>query len=562
MNPLPQCSPRVSDPRLQRRRTQIRIAQRAYRSRKENAITTLEKKVQDLKDTNEEMSNAFLRLHDFALNQGLLDQIPEFGRQLQATTEKFLALARRSSEDDGGDDRQTKSQTRGSEEPIGTSDIASPSARDISKSPPVVDKLSSTVSKPLLPWGGYIISHEQSLEEQRLKEPPLADFSTTLSAAEPLDFEVITQPTFENASFPLALSLSDPGSPFQKFLEPSPYEGLPLPGTYSPFEVTFGRRLQRFALEQAYKLVNMSNPDPTIFAKVFGFCMIFEPIDKIKERLQNAMDKSNQESLNNWLFPFVNLGGAGTQFPSLTTSATASGPASPRSEEAIDPLQAYPPLTGSPHRMGNQGTLDPLRPKFDTGFSTGPFNEAITEVRDTRLDKKLRILLPGFEGNFYDCDETEMYLHQRGINIPAGAETVTAEVDLAAFTDDTAEALSPVGSTDATTGGLFGSDAPSRMSPGPGLRGLDGANAFASGQSLLGGASSDADSAMSGFLLPSNPYSSRATPTASGFGSGGLLAFAEVLGNAGRPSTRRMLTINVNTLIRGEPPSLLRRPVC
>ena len=79
----------------QRRRTQIRLAQRAYRNRKETAIQTLEKKVSSLQDSNEEMSRAFMSLYDAAVAQGLLVSAPSFGRELQATTERFVALARR-----------------------------------------------------------------------------------------------------------------------------------------------------------------------------------------------------------------------------------------------------------------------------------------------------------------------------------------------------------------------------------------------------------------------------------------------------------------------------------
>lgn len=43
-----------------RRRTQIRLAQRAYRNRKDTAITTLEDKVKDLEDANENMSKEFM----------------------------------------------------------------------------------------------------------------------------------------------------------------------------------------------------------------------------------------------------------------------------------------------------------------------------------------------------------------------------------------------------------------------------------------------------------------------------------------------------------------------
>lgn len=75
------------------------MAQRAYRHRKETTISSLEKQVQGLRGTNEEMSNTFIALYDFAVGKGLLQREPEFGQQLQSTTEKILALAKASSED-------------------------------------------------------------------------------------------------------------------------------------------------------------------------------------------------------------------------------------------------------------------------------------------------------------------------------------------------------------------------------------------------------------------------------------------------------------------------------
>src|SRR5580700_627299 len=70
------------------------MAQRAYRHRKETTISSLEKQVQELRGVNEEMSNIFLGLHDFAVGKGLLQREPEFGNQLRSTTAQFLALAK------------------------------------------------------------------------------------------------------------------------------------------------------------------------------------------------------------------------------------------------------------------------------------------------------------------------------------------------------------------------------------------------------------------------------------------------------------------------------------
>ncbi|KAK4452503.1 AP-1-like transcription factor [Podospora aff. communis PSN243] len=388
-----------------RRRTQIRLAQRAYRNRKENAIQTLEKRVQELKDANEEMSNVFLQLHDFALSTGALDKIPEFGRQLRQTTEKFLALARKASED-GSKDDDTATGSSGDGPKGGKSSgradrTGSSSPEPTNRTQQDIVDTTRNVTQPML-YGGFTITHEP-LNEADL----IADFSTnyippTTSA---LDFEIITQPTLENASFPFGAA---PEFDFGRFSNPSPspHNPLPLPRTYTSQEATFGRRLQRFACERALVLVSMPHPPPERFNSVFGFCLLVETKDDIHKRLQRTLGRNIQENLFNWQYPFYNLGGAGTHFG---TDGTDS------------------------QRAGNQGTIDVFKPQSTNGYSPGPFGSDISGVRDDMLDKDMRIDLPGFRGDFYDCDEVELYLRQRGVTIPPGADHITIEIDPAGF---------------------------------------------------------------------------------------------------------------------------------
>lgn len=42
----------------------------------------------------EQMNSAFIGLYDLAVTKGLLQKEPEFGRHLQSTTQRFLALAK------------------------------------------------------------------------------------------------------------------------------------------------------------------------------------------------------------------------------------------------------------------------------------------------------------------------------------------------------------------------------------------------------------------------------------------------------------------------------------
>ncbi|KAK4162942.1 hypothetical protein QBC43DRAFT_71575 [Cladorrhinum sp. PSN259] len=377
-----------------RRRTQIRLAQRAYRNRKENAITTLEKEVQELKDTNEEMSNAFMQLHDFATKNGILDQIPELGRQLRETTEKILSLARSANEE--GDNQQQAG---------GSSDNSSPRSRDKS-SPPDPTRgtqpktASENVSNPQL-YGGLMVSHEPVARSDFLPDfsssfnPPAA---TTTSV---LGYEIVAHPTIDNASFAFQ---PGPSLNLFEFQSPSPYNQLSLPKTYAAHEGTFGRRLQRFAIERAYILITMPSPPQAKMNRVFGFCLLFESFDSIRRRLARQIARDGQEALHNWEFPFFNLGGAGTHY-----DATAH--------------------VRSDHRMGNQGTRDVLKPTNTSGYGIGPWSAEVNNVRDNSLDRDMRMDEPGFDGEFMDCDEVEIYLYQRGVVIPPGTDYVTADID-------------------------------------------------------------------------------------------------------------------------------------
>ncbi|ROW08314.1 hypothetical protein VMCG_03204 [Cytospora schulzeri] len=372
----------------ERRRTQIRLAQRAYRSRKENAIQSLEKRVQGLQDTNEEMGNAFMQLHDFAVNMGLLEQAPEFARELRATTEKFLSLARKSSED-GDHDGQSDSPTQ-------EADRSPRRARKEKSSSPEVIGIQVPSEQAVLPWGGYLVRTEPDILPA-VTVPDLSNGIPTTTHA-PLDYEIITMPTPENASFPFGLH-QDSVFPdiFGQTQLPTAYQlpplsALPLPSSLASTESTFGRRLQRSALERGYQLITMANPPKERFAKVFGFCMLFEPLDKIRERLRASLDRTRAESLNYWQTPFWALGGAGQH------------------QIQQDPSRG---------RVGNQGTEDHLKHAFSGG--------------DKKIDPRMRIRLPGFQGDFYDAEEVELYLQSRGVAIQPGQDYLTTQVDVASF---------------------------------------------------------------------------------------------------------------------------------
>ncbi|KAA8576826.1 hypothetical protein EYC84_006874 [Monilinia fructicola] len=322
-----------------RRRTQIRMAQRAYRHRKETTISSLEKQVQELRSTNEEMNNIFITLYDFAIAKGLLQREPEFGQQLQSTTQRFLALAKQSASDDhardGGD-----SSDKITPEPHVEAKQSLTSRNNRGPSPPMSIPAETIVTEPVNSWGGYSVSKDTSSEEgEVLTENSHQDARETKS------FEVISKATEDNASFLFdSMDIQNyraeiPSPNIDHFSQDfHPYSQVPLPATHSYFELSFARRVHRATIEQGYRLLTMKNPPPGRFQEVFGFCMTYETKEESKARFRKALGSSAKEPLQEWRAPFVHLGGAGTYYP-------------------------------------NQGpnTDNELMPKFRTGFSMGPF---------------------------------------------------------------------------------------------------------------------------------------------------------------------------------------------
>ncbi|KAH8598916.1 hypothetical protein B0O99DRAFT_30332 [Bisporella sp. PMI_857] len=372
-----------------RRRTQIRMAQRAYRNRKEITISSLEKQVQDLKGTNEEMSNIFINLYDFAVAKGLLQREPEFGQHLQSTTERFLALAKAIQADEHEETNDDATIAAKVQEVDHT-----PRAKGRRKSPKKSPQVTPPVSEPLSPaWGGYSISKEDS---------PVRDISLEHRIngnGQRNELEIITRPTEENASFPFSLldlqaypvevpEVSDLSQNF--FLQSQ----LPLPRTHNDQELSFARRLFRYSSERAFTLITSTDPNRIErLHQVFGFCLLYESKEAIIQRLKRVLDSSVKDPLPDWRQPFLHLGGAGTYYP-------------------LD-----------------DGDLSDTMPKLRTGYSMGPFSPAANEARDL-LQDGMKCNLPGFEGEFFDPNDVEGYLRGRGLFIAPTAEFVTAELDL------------------------------------------------------------------------------------------------------------------------------------
>ncbi|KAI4674228.1 uncharacterized protein J4E84_010734 [Alternaria hordeiaustralica] len=82
----------------QRRRTQIRLAQRAYRQRKETTIASLKSQSTQLHSIIEQMNKAFLKLNESTIKSGLLQLNPSLAQEFKLVTETFASLTKTANE--------------------------------------------------------------------------------------------------------------------------------------------------------------------------------------------------------------------------------------------------------------------------------------------------------------------------------------------------------------------------------------------------------------------------------------------------------------------------------
>jgi hypothetical protein len=341
------------------------------------------------------MHNTFRELLDAAMDAGVINSHPEFGAQLQKVTERFVSFARRSSDDDSQDEN------------VGHKSDDDPriSART-AELPPQHNGSNLSVGQQPTVWGGFVITHEPIPDEEVMQSSIAAAIAPAPKAN---DWEWVTHPTAENASFPIS-SMPMNTATFSFSSTQSILPKISTPQSLAQHETTFGRRLQRRAVEAALKLSMAANPDPHRFTRVFGFCMLFEPIEHIQRRLRMAILRPAKESMDNWAYPFVHLGGAGTHY---------------------DKSQ----LPADGRLIGKQGTVEILKPKHNTGFSVGPFDADIEAAKDNLLGKSMRMLVPGFQGAFQEPEEVENYLLKRGVIIEPGRDYMTVDVDPNEFAD-------------------------------------------------------------------------------------------------------------------------------
>ncbi|KJZ73761.1 hypothetical protein HIM_06879 [Hirsutella minnesotensis 3608] len=381
-----------------RRRTQVREAQRGFRQRKEQYLRSLQKKVKELESANESMTVEFGQLYDFLMSERIFDASPRAAERLQIIADKFLAASSSIAKEGWGGSSGSQS-SEVDHEPYSAHTMSGNTAA------------SSDYCGEMYGWvGPNSRSTRCSVMGDCNSTPLVSPTGPEIHFPLSLSYEIVAAPTLENSSFPFYSPIeSVPPHVAGPYSGYSPGSTMTRCSSYAR-EAGFGRRLQRANFETALRLLSMPNPPAHQYAAVFGLCLFFEPREKILRRLKLLLYRIEQELAGEW-----------------KAAASGMSGASIFQVEGRDDMEQ----SVSSQSLNGQGTRDGSRQTSISGCSTGPAARRESDVlREDRLDQCIRMLHPMFQGELFDAEEVESYLGRLGISIPQSADFVEAEVNV------------------------------------------------------------------------------------------------------------------------------------
>ena len=404
----------------ERRRTQIRLAQRAYRERKETTISSLNRRVATLEGIISQMSSRFSEFENTAREFGSLG--PELASELTKTLNTMTDLASRGAHEPPEPDEveqlpsptekilsvreapelpQTKAQTTVPEpaplwgyeidysststnlnnettqaevsQPIGFS-VPDWTATEAMESTPAV---ASSYADPSL--GGPIPSFWDTQNAQTSQYMP----NSSLRADSAPVNAIGSQPwQFSDTDQQYRVDIPDIPIPSKDINSSNLPNELPLPRTYSWTETSFTRRLLRASLEASQRLLRRSSPHPEDINRLCRFAYCFMKHDTMLSFIESVMSRTVKDNMELWTVPFFHIGGAGLHYP----------------RDGIDASSKPPECWANARPMGPRRDLGPKFP-----------------VRG--ISEYDRIAYAGVTGEWFDSNDVEQYLRTKGLFI-------------------------------------------------------------------------------------------------------------------------------------------------
>lgn len=342
---------------IDRRRTQIRLAQRAYRNRKESTITTLQQKVNNMQTRVLRMDKIFADLYSNLTNLEILDGRGQASRQLELLRQEFHQISNLISSEQDVDGEASNDSAIDKEQPVqapqghnsrGSNQSLDRSVRLLSTSSSDGNSLDGAAN------GVYKYAQMTS------SGPPYHDFNTVPETNKaPSNIDRWAQQGLDlERSYPLRATY-----------------------TYSFQETSFARRLHRLCIETAFRNIGDPSIDPAWISQTFHFALSYVDAVSLRTKFKELLQRGTGEPLESAETPFFHVGGAGTHFL--------------RRDGSGKPM--FPP-----------NLLSPLQ-------APGPW-KVLGDADDVSNDTIQELLgAIGYDGVWYDAREVEEYLKTKGI---------------------------------------------------------------------------------------------------------------------------------------------------
>ncbi|KAI7540058.1 hypothetical protein KC331_g9385, partial [Hortaea werneckii] len=376
------------------RRRQIREAQRAYRQRKETTLDELRNQNAELVNTMNLMKKAFADC--LARINSLSGTSEVVLRDLRETSIRFGALC---------------------------GDVGSPPISDKESSEVRIPPVASSTQIPWMSGENDVRNVPQWLDQSAVRSQP----RDPSSAGQIMGFRLqnhqnteVTTQVGEGYANGLSHALITSNRPAQR-VELSPFldsamADLPIPPspkppiTYNFQQTSFGRRLHRFAVGEAYHLLLNASSRPQVYEKVFKLALMGRDRQELIDMMKIMMNQGPHESLDLWESAKIHIGGCGAHYP--------------RKDAYGNPLPRQ--------NLCNLGLI-------------GPQTLSVLEnTAKTNPDLNMVVDVIGFEGKWFDPYDVEGYLQERGIYMDSSSSFVEAGIPLTPATPESSSSLSSV----------------------------------------------------------------------------------------------------------------------
>lgn len=279
----------ITDQESKRRRTQIRLAQRAYRSRKEATIVSLEGRVHQLEMLVEQINQTFLSFTDELMKYDVLITYPDLARKLHQTIEQSLSFTNQAVSvvhDDSGT----------------STDAERP---ETNAKPDILDKAASKSTADA--ENTYHLTNIEFPDSQWIQRGSESQNPIQVSPKKSniLVPEIPTEaPLFPQT--PLVLN-------------------APSASVYKPIETSFAHRLYRACIERGHDCLRDPSSRLEKLAYTFRFPLKILTPQHIIAHFETYLRHGYYGGFGGINIPFFSIGGAGTHFKHSQRSYTIEG---------------------------------------------------------------------------------------------------------------------------------------------------------------------------------------------------------------------------------------------